>query len=851
MEKPQNRKRVAREIFRNFPPGDSFMVKQTSNIFQKLLSDIYSYLYRPRPTGYVRTLQVILAALTVLIATFGLIYPHAVVLEVDLRQGGPWEEGRNASLELIAITDINYVRREQYETARKKAVLLAPLHIVRDFRLLQSDAGDQAVETPSFPRMLEDDIEALAICRQANRNPKLRRTCLANKVKYWRSLSERELQLLFFLSPQEVSQKVSQMVNTIFQQYAIFRKLPTNLAFREFIGPTVRVRDIKRGAATETDMPFQNVISHEQLRNDTRVEAGLQTLALSLLKESNPLELRTIIKLSRLYLYRFAPCRYDESATQSAREEAAQKVPINDYTFKISRGETIVKSGDVITADIYQALKIHQESRKWEIARQFIALLLQQVIFVSLMLYFIHQFFNRQSNNVGSNLIIFITIWLFSLSLVVIEGIWLSDLMTNEIAHFFGAWVPVGIFCILSAVILGQWVSLPMALYMAFLVFVASKYDGASFLISASIALAAVILGSRIEKRAHFISTTLAITALSCAIMTVSYLYSGRPILADLEQNQIFTDNYLDAMKVSTLSGLSSLIVLGLLPIYEVLFNVPTRFKLIELADTSHPLLQELFRRAPSTWTHTLMVAALSEQACERLGLNTMLIRTGVYFHDIGKMLNAGLFAENRHLLPKSASIERMNPEKAAKLVMEHVEVGVKMAEKARLPREVVAFIREHHGTSTMNFFYHRALKKNRHKVDKSDFQYKGPKPQSKETAIVMIADSVEAASRTLQDMSEPSVAALIQQIIDNKLAENQLDESGLTIGDLREIGYAFRDVITSSFHSRPDYPRLAATTKLESRRNQKSLKKSSTVAGRNFSQKRGNNQSSSNQSSK
>lgn len=800
------------------------MIHKVSDILPGLLAGIYSYLGRPRPIGYIRSMQLILVAATVLVATISLIYPHAVVLEVDLRRGGPWDEGRNASNELIAITDINYIRKEQYEAARREAVLLAPLHVIRDFRVLQADASEQAVEI-SFPRLLEADIEALRICSEVDRSLKLRRACLLGKVEQWSSLSDRELEVLFFLSPEEVKQKVSQMVNTIFQEYAIFREQPTNPAFREFIGPTVRVRDIRRGLSTETDMPFKNIISHEQLREDTRVAAELQALAITLLKDSNPLELRTMLQVSRSYLYRFDPCRYDGSATQIARDEAAQEVPVNDYTFKISRGETIVKSGDVITEDIYQALAIHQASRRWEILRQFIALFLQQIVLVALTLYFIHQFSGRRSSDVGSNLIIFSTIWLFSLCLLIIDGFWSADLMTNEIAHFYGAWVPIGLFCILLAVIFGQWVSLPMALYMAFLIFVASKYDGASFLIAATIALAAVIFGGRIEKRVHFISTTLAITLLSYLVITISYLYSGRPILADLEQDRIFTENYINAMKVGTLSGLSSLMVLGILPIYETLFNVPTRFKLIELTDTSHPLLQELFRRAPSTWTHTLMVAALSEQACERLGLNTMLIRTGVYFHDIGKMLNPALFAENRHLNPKSAQIERMNPEKAARMIMEHVENGVRMAEQARLPREVIAFIREHHGTSTMNFFYHKALKKNRQKVNRDDFRYRGPKPQSKETAIVMIADSVEAASRSLRDMTEASVDALIQQIINNKLIEDQLDDSGLAIGDLREIRYAFRDVIMSSFHSRPDYPKLSATMKLENQRNRRPSK--------------------------
>ena len=257
------------------------------------------------------------------------------------------------------------------------------------------------------------------------------------------------------------------------------------------------------------------------------------------------------------------------------------------------------------------------------------------------------------------------------------------------------------------------------------------------------------------------------------------------------------------------------------------IFNIPTRFKLQELADTGHPLLQALLTKAPSTYTHTFMVAALSERAAQNLGLDWLLVRVGVYFHDIGKIPNAGFFVENQHLIPKKENIDKNNPGLAAKIVIDHVIDGIEMAKKARLPREIISFIPEHHGTSTMAFFYHKALAdlspNQRKRIHKKDFMYPGPKPQRKETAIVMIADSVEAASRSLDEITPQALDDLIQKIINIKLAENQLDECGLTLGDLSIVKSSFKEILLSSLHQRPKYPSSEDTKKLE---NKEDLKK-------------------------
>ena len=310
-------------------------------------------------------------------------------------------------------------------------------------------------------------------------------------------------------------------------------------------------------------------------------------------------------------------------------------------------------------------------------------------------------------------------------------------------------------------------------------------------------------------------------------VATSGYLIDSRQYWVTTSSGSFFSDiarsNIFKIYISCIVNGFAcALMTQFLLPVYEYIFNIPTRFKLQELADTGHPLLQALLTKAPSTYTHTFMVAALSERAAQNLGLDWLLVRVGVYFHDIGKIPNAGFFVENQHLIPKKENIDKNNPGLAAKIVIDHVIDGIEMAKKARLPREIISFIPEHHGTSTMAFFYHKALAdlspNQRKRIHKKDFMYPGPKPQRKETAIVMIADSVEAASRSLDEITPQALDDLIQKIINIKLAENQLDECGLTLGDLSIVKSSFKEILLSSLHQRPKYPSSEDTKKLENK---------------------------------
>ena len=254
-----------------------------------------------------------------------------------------------------------------------------------------------------------------------------------------------------------------------------------------------------------------------------------------------------------------------------------------------------------------------------------------------------------------------------------------------------------------------------LGFYLSFFVFLSSQNNATSFIIAFSTTVVASMYGSRIRKRIDFIKSGIYIAGVQILVATSGYLIDSRQYWVTTSSGSFFSDiarsNIFKIYISCIVNGFAcALMTQFLLPVYEYIFNIPTRFKLQELADTGHPLLQALLTKAPSTYTHTFMVAALSERAAQNLGLDWLLVRVGVYFHDIGKIPNAGFFVENQHLIPKKENIDKNNPGLAAKIVIDHVIDGIEMAKKARLPREIISFIPEHHGTSTMAFFYHKAL---------------------------------------------------------------------------------------------------------------------------------------------
>lgn len=257
-----------------------------------------------------------------------------------------------------------------------------------------------------------------------------------------------------------------------------------------------------------------------------------------------------------------------------------------------------------------------------------------------------------------------------------------------------------------------------------------------------------------------------------------------------------------------TIAGLfAGPVAVGLLPLFENLLDVTTVFKIQELADLDHPVLRNLFLRAPGTYQHSMAVSNLAVTAAEAIGADWLLCRVGAYFHDIGKAEIPQYFAENEGYGGRSRH-EDLKPSLSASVIRSHVTKGLKIAKEHGLPSAVCDFIPQHHGKSVIRFFYGKALEAQQAGPDsKAEYRHSGPKPQTRETAIVMLADSVEAVSRTLEKPSPSTVEETVRDIVRRRLLEGDLDESNLTLRDLDMIAESFIKVLNGIFHARPEYP--------------------------------------------
>ncbi|HUV74995.1 MAG TPA: HDIG domain-containing protein, partial [Anaerolineae bacterium] len=248
-------------------------------------------------------------------------------------------------------------------------------------------------------------------------------------------------------------------------------------------------------------------------------------------------------------------------------------------------------------------------------------------------------------------------------------------------------------------------------------------------------------------------------------------------------------------------------LTLGGFFLFSNVLKITTSLQLLELGRPTHPLLSELLLKAPGTYHHSLMVGNMAEQAAQAVGANPLLARVGAYYHDVGKILRPYFFAENQ--TDGENPHDRLDPETSAKIIISHVKDGIQLAKKYGLPKEIQDFIPQHHGTAVSSYFYHQACAQGEgsEQADEKRFRYPGPRPHSREAAILMLADEAEAASRANRPRSVEEVEKLIDSLIRGRLEAGQLDDSELTLRDLQKVRGTFSSVLQGIYHPRIKYP--------------------------------------------
>jgi len=253
---------------------------------------------------------------------------------------------------------------------------------------------------------------------------------------------------------------------------------------------------------------------------------------------------------------------------------------------------------------------------------------------------------------------------------------------------------------------------------------------------------------------------------------------------------------------------ISVIIASGLLPIFESAFGITTNIKLLELGDFNHPLLKRLMLEAPGTYHHSIMVANLTENACEKIGANSLLGRVGAYYHDIGKLKNPQYFIENQ--MQVADKHKKLKPNISALILKRHVKDGLAMADEYNLDQVIKDMIIQHHGSTLIEYFYKKNIeesKKGEEVIDKKEYRYPGPRPLSKEAGVLMLADAVEAACRTLEEPTYSRIAGLVTKVVNNKFIDNQLNNCDITLANLEQIQKSFVNTLAGIYHSRIEYP--------------------------------------------
>ncbi len=488
---------------------------------------------------------------------------------------------------------------------------------------------------------------------------------------------------------------------------------------------------------------------------------------------------------------------------ESKRRIAEVIKKVTPVTSKLKKGMTIVREGDTVTQEVMRKIDIYnKQTASINISFIFGILLVQAVFF------FIFGFFLMEFNKVfmpdkKSTIIIFSLIIMFMVYTFFISRI--ESPVNPRLT--FALLLPISFATMILSILYNRYLSIITGLYMIFFTTLISGSNVSTAIISFSTALVGVFVNEKVERRTDFLRGGVILGVINIFVIISVALIQEIPVMSM---------NFLKILGIAFASGvINSILVLGILPLYENIFGITTKFKLLELSDLNAEIFKEMLMRAPGTYNHSMLVSTISEAACKEIGANHLLARVGAYYHDIGKIADAGMYIENRVTDPRA---KRMSPLEYAQLIISHVEKGVELAEKNFLPESVIDFIRVHHGQTTMTFFYHQALEaaESHEKINKSDFQYPGPRPHSKETAIVMLADSIEAAARSLQNPSYEKLDGLVQKIIFNKLNEGELESSDLSMTELRMIQETFLSLLKGIFHSRIEYPEDFDLKKLE-----------------------------------
>jgi putative nucleotidyltransferase with HDIG domain len=473
---------------------------------------------------------------------------------------------------------------------------------------------------------------------------------------------------------------------------------------------------------------------------------------------------------------------YDKKTTDALIEEAKKSVkPV-----MIKKDQIIVKEGEPITFEqkaLLDSLGLLDNTSNFEWSL-FISLAGLVCLVLLLQWYYLYKYqpeiFSDTKKMIMLNLLSIIAI-----------------LLARTLGVISLYVIPLACIPMLMTILINDEVAIALNILNCILISVAVKFNLEITMLAVLNSIAGVVLLKKMQQRNDILYSSIYIAIINLAMyLSMGFLLSNSII-----------DVFKRAGMVSVASLIAGVLTIGFLPFFESFFDIVTTVKLLELSNPNHPLLKRLLLEAPGTYHHSVMVANLSEVAAEKVGANPVIARVSSYYHDIGKIKRPYFFKENQ--FGNDNPHDKITPNLSTLIIISHLKDGLELAKEYKIPKVIQDVIRQHHGTTLVKYFYvtMKNSSENPDDIKEEDFRYIGPNPESKESAIIMLADSVEAAVRSIQNSTKGKIEEMVNTIIKSRLNDGQLDNCDLTLKDLEKIRKAFLKVLSGIYHERIEYP--------------------------------------------
>ncbi len=493
----------------------------------------------------------------------------------------------------------------------------------------------------------------------------------------------------------------------------------------------------------------------------------------------------------------------DEEATQRARDAAAAAV--GPETVSLTSGQVIVNRGDVVDALDMESLRasgVFESGLKADASASVILVAIMASIIFGLYFYIF-----RPKEMMTVKRLFLLVLLLAGWTLA--ARVFLATVLPDSDRHFLAYLLPIAAPSMVITALLSTPISVAVAVMLSFFAAYAGFYAPdvqnsalsssqmsfqmvTTFLVSS---LVGIYFVHRAERLNHYLTAGIAMSV-SAFLVLFAFRF--------LDPNRELVDIPWMLFSTAIGGGLSTALAMSGAIFLATVFGITTRLQLMELSQLRQPLLQRLQQEAPGTFHHSMIVGSLAERAASLIGADSLTVQVGAYYHDIGKLSQPSFYIEN--IADGVSPHDLLPPQESAQRIVDHVHNGLALARSHKLPGAIARFIPEHHGTRLVTYFYRKAKEENP-SIDPSLFAYEGPKPQSRETAIVMLADSTEAVVRSNDDRSPETIDMLVDRVMAERLAESQLDQCDLTLRDLRTIAESFKASLRAIYHQRIQYP--------------------------------------------